>query len=469
MKKLAVVPLPSEEVVSIWDHREHFKRLTSINVSLTNKCNLQCRYCYEQHRKEYGKYELEDVWKTHDFLMSINDLPDKNIIFFGGEPLLKKDLILEFLRSPKVQCNVAIVSNCLLLTPEFIDEYFSFPNTRLIMSIDTFNSDVDQRQIPQEKLDALKDKIRHIPASIKEAGRVTVRPTVSHQTAPGLTQFMTELYHLGIRSFIVQPLIMGNLDGFINWTTEQWHKLTKDTIEFFRTHDDIHIEVTEGVGKRSTGNNCLSGYDIISVDPSGDFSGCFFFVNQKDKAGSLISGNIFTGQLFINREKEFDRQYREMFTAYEECRTCDLNDHCYQCPAGNLDTTGTLYRPDSMCKRFVQFYFLINTELFRIRFKRHLTKIMAEYSQHGKMAYLETLSRVMMHFGFPKRGYSLTDEFDNVASHYLYEMRGEGGSFADLFHYIVEERGFYLGVVDERKIHDPVLFRLTFLLAALGD
>lgn len=374
-KLVSVLPSPDENVVKISDHPEHFARLTSLNVSLTNACNLSCTYCYEQHNRDYGRFTVETIKQAADFLRSINDLPNKSLIFFGGEPLIHSRLILDFLQAHARELydiRINMVTNGLLLTPAFLTEYFSYPNTSIILSLDTFDPAVDKRGIGEKKMLALRESIFAIPSCVKDRKRVTVRPTIGFDTAPGLGGFLEDLYGLGVRSFIVQPLIMGNTEGFLNWGDAEWKTLTDAVKTFMHAHTDTHIEVTEGVGNRTVGNNCLSGYDIISIDPSGDFSGCFFFVNQKDKAGSLISGNIFKGTLFIDREKEFDRQYREMFTKHEECRTCDLQDYCYQCPAGNLDTGGGMYRPDGMCKRFVSFYLTIQNERFSALWKRNM-------------------------------------------------------------------------------------------------
>jgi len=165
-------------------------------------------------------------------------------------------------------------------------------------------------------------------------------------------------------------------------------KLNTDVFDFVRKHPEIHIEVTEGVGTKSHGNNCLNKFDIISIDPSGDFSGCFFFVNQKETAGSLISGNIFNNYVFQNRQENFDVAYNKMFE-HEQCQTCDLQGYCYQCPAGNLDTSKTLFRPDNMCQRFVQFYLDMNEELFKIRYTRAASKIISGIETQGE-SFIDT-------------------------------------------------------------------------------
>lgn len=473
----------SERVVKITETPQNFARLTSVMVSLTNACNLSCNYCYEQHKKDFGTYTVESIGKLFDFLTSINPLEDKNLIFFGGEPLIHRKLILSFLQENSVRLqaehersgfSVNIVTNGLLLTEDFIQEYFSYPFTRMIMSIDTFDATVDQRKIPQKKLDRLKEMIRQIPEGVRHSGRVTVRPTISFQTAEGLAPFLNELHDsLGIRSFIAQPLIMGNLSGFLNWSDEQWSKLTLDVKQFIRQHPNIHIEVTEGVGSRSLGSNCLSGYDIISVDPSGDFSGCFFFVNQKEKVGDLMSGNIFEDRLYIEREEKFDRDYRQMFAENEQCRSCNLQDHCYQCPAGNLDTGSTMYRPDGMCQRFVQFYLDMNQEKFAARFRTALSELMAGAKNEGRESFFsrkidDFISSDLRPSVVPQSK-SLTEATQRFALHVGFQET-ENIDLRKIFERLVQDREaklFQFPIEKMNALPDQDLLYLTLLETAI--
>jgi len=159
----SVVPGDDDVIVNIGDCPEVFERLSSINISLTNACNLQCNYCYEQHNKDYGRFTIETIKEAYDFLKNINDLSQKTLIFFGGEPLIHGQLILSFLETYKDELeqntnwfNITMVSNGLLMTPDFIKEYFNYSMTEVILSIDTFDAENDQRNIPQESLNALK-------------------------------------------------------------------------------------------------------------------------------------------------------------------------------------------------------------------------------------------------------------------------------------------------------------------------
>ena len=66
----------------------------SVTLTLTNKCNLNCTYCYE-FGKNCNKMSIETARKIID--LETSQQSESMIIFelFGGEPFLEFDLIKE--------------------------------------------------------------------------------------------------------------------------------------------------------------------------------------------------------------------------------------------------------------------------------------------------------------------------------------------------------------------------------------
>lgn len=92
---------------------------------LTEKCNLNCKYCFE---KQKGEKELtfEDVKTIMD---REAELGSKNCILtlFGGEPLLKKDLIFDIVnyakkleKENKIRFKYSITTNGTLIDEAFL-------------------------------------------------------------------------------------------------------------------------------------------------------------------------------------------------------------------------------------------------------------------------------------------------------------------------------------------------------------
>lgn len=98
-----------DEISSYLDNEENLS-LIHLEFILTNRCNCQCDYCFELDQiKQRGRGQPQDI--TWDIMLYYINLVRNNriklhipqstyskIIFFGGEPLLKKDLIIQCLQ-----------------------------------------------------------------------------------------------------------------------------------------------------------------------------------------------------------------------------------------------------------------------------------------------------------------------------------------------------------------------------------
>ena len=90
---------------------------------LTNKCNLQCKYCFEKAFDDFDVDFPEDVEELDDEIkydpkmltkLIIND-KKPYFIFYGGEPTLKLDLIKKIIDDLPKKTKYIIQTNGLLL------------------------------------------------------------------------------------------------------------------------------------------------------------------------------------------------------------------------------------------------------------------------------------------------------------------------------------------------------------------
>ena len=393
-KRVSVLPDPNEKVVKMSEATYLFKDLQQMNLILTNACNLSCSYCYEQHNRDFGRFTNESLLEAYNFLLNSSDHEKKIFQFFGGEPLIHKDLILNFLRENKdyLEANskgwtkqyVSCVTNGLLITQDFMDEYFDYDFTFMLVSLDTIRSDVDHREIGQKKIDALIRTLHNIPQKAKDTHRITMRCTLAKENAPYFKEFVKAVYDAGVRNIVVHPLILDSSRGFIAWTDEEWNTLHQDILWVLDYYFDLAIHFSEGVGQKGE-NNCMVGSDMVAIDASGDYSGCYFFTNQKaGPAGKTILGNVFEDRLYLDRYRGFQESFSKMVEEEEQCRTCDYKNACYQCPAGNMDTGTRLFRPDDMCQKIVKLYVDLQEDVHIKMFKKKFDDIYKACENEGE-------------------------------------------------------------------------------------
>jgi uncharacterized protein len=393
-KKISVLPDLNETVVKMSEAKYLFRDLQQMNLILTNACNLSCSYCYEQHNKDFGRFTNDSLLEAYNFLLKSSDHEKKIFQFFGGEPLIHKDLILGFLKEHKeyLEANskgwtkqyVSCVTNGLLITPDFMQEYFDYDFTFMLISLDTIRAEVDHREIGQEKINALLKTIKNIPQKAKDTERVTMRCTLAKENAPYFKEFVAAIYDAGVKHIVVHPLILDSSRGFIAWTDTEWNTLHQDILDVLDDYNDLAIHFSEGVGQKGE-NNCMVGSDMIAIDGSGDYSGCYFFTNQKaGPAGKTILGNVFEDRLYLDRYKGFQKSFTQMVEEEEQCKSCDYKNACYQCPAGNMDTGHKLFRPDDMCQKIVKLYVDLQDDIEIKHFQKKFSQIHSACDTEGE-------------------------------------------------------------------------------------
>ena len=97
------------------------ENLRTVTVSITDKCNLACKWCFENSgatRETYLKKEY--IKKIIDELEAFKNI--RSITFTGGEPLLHNDIheLIDYSQK-KYLDHLHITTNGLLITDEFIN------------------------------------------------------------------------------------------------------------------------------------------------------------------------------------------------------------------------------------------------------------------------------------------------------------------------------------------------------------
>lgn len=399
-KKEVIVRNPNERVLKIDEVRDVvFSELKVMNLVLTNACNLACSYCFEQHKKDYGKFDLVTLKKAYDFFVSCNDLTNKRFQFFGGEPLAQKKLILDFIRTYDEElikgrqiAKVSIVTNGLLMTPEFIEEFCNKPYTNMCISLDTHNAEVDKRDIDQKGIDYILNMISLIPQGFKDEHQLSMRITINQESVYHLEEYIDKLYELGVRHLMIHPLIMSREQGMVDWEEKTWNDHYDAVVHSINKYSKLRIEWAEGVGVKGQ-SNCMVGSDMITIDASGEFSGCYFFTNLKEDLPHTLLGNLLKDEIYIDRYQAFQTQYEAFGSKHEECQTCDYRNFCYQCPAGNASLGGELFRPDGMCKRIVQLFLVLRQDINKKEMIEKVRRMTEAYYAEGEIV----LSRVAIH------------------------------------------------------------------------
>jgi uncharacterized protein len=274
--------------------------------------------------------------------------------FYGGEPLLCKELISDVVEytvsqiagseKPDKKVFFKLTTNGSLLDDDFLD--FAARNRIFIsLSLDgsehTHNINRCDRNGngTYHKATGMMDKLlSHNPYS-------PVMMTVAPNTAGLLKESVRHIFSLGVRNLIC------SLDYSAIWDEsdleslrKQYKKLAdyylkameKEEKTFFSPFEskiNSHVKSREYCRER-----CKLGYDQISVGTDGALYPCIQFVG--DSAYQI--GHVSSG-IDENRRREIFKQSR---AEHDECMNCAIKDRClHTCACINKYSTGTLTEP----------------------------------------------------------------------------------------------------------------------------
>lgn len=147
--------------------------MSSITLEVTEKCNLRCKYCiyHPSHPnfREFGKRDmnLDTAKRAVDFLKEHSGNEQSiRIGFYGGEPLIKYDLIKDIIMYSEEkfegkELTFSLTSNGCLLNQEMAD-FFVDHNVNMIFSLDGPQDIHDENRVLVDGTGSFKKTIQGI-------------------------------------------------------------------------------------------------------------------------------------------------------------------------------------------------------------------------------------------------------------------------------------------------------------------
>lgn len=297
---------------------------------LTENCNLRCKYCYEKN-KTSNEINFETIKSIIDYEINQNNKTSL-INFYGGEPLLKKDLIyktIDYIKSKrcKTKFNFGITTNGILLDDEFIKYMKKNKFIHLAYSIDG-NKDVQNKNRVlidgKDTFDIVKKNARQALKSLKN---VVAMVTVTKNTLQDLSDSVEYLINLGFKTINLQ------FDYTADWNDEDLDKIENE----YRKVSDIYykniikknpISILIFDNKIRTyidnsyecNKECSLGMETLYVATDGNLYPCVHFVgNSKFIIGTSKDGvDIKKQNLLI----------QSAFKENSTCMQCAIRNRC---------------------------------------------------------------------------------------------------------------------------------------------
>jgi len=194
---------------------------TSVDIELTNRCNLRCKMCWFHGENGIGDRYRNSEMATEEIIELINQLAvyRPQIYFGGAEPLIREDFLTIMAHVKSFALPISFTTNGILLDQKKIQKVTE-------LGVDHINFSIDG---PEE----LHDKLR---------GRGNFGKVMSN---------MQHLLECKKGKNIKKPLITVNITinplvvGHLKETINSIRKTTGDEVDFFRIHHLWFITPTE--------------------------------------------------------------------------------------------------------------------------------------------------------------------------------------------------------------------------------
>lgn len=317
-------------------------------LSLTHRCNLTCEYCYSG-RSLRQDMSLETARQVVEHILTIapeNEPLDFN--FFGGEPLIRFELLKEIVTyiqersSQPVRFN--LTTNGTLLTEEMLD-YFQTENINLCFSLDGPKWLHDRYRTYADGRGSYDDVQRNLQMALEVLNDVQVNAVYNPDHLDAIPETLSSLVGLGVSAIHLNPNI------YAKWTAAIYPKLRevfKELAELYCNYYEDAKEIALNIidsklilfvkGGYSVSDLCSMAHSQWAFAPSGNVYPCERFIGE-DQDQTMCLGNIHQGILQHRcqsiREKVGNRN--------KDCIDCRLKSYCMNwCGCTNYFMTGHL-------------------------------------------------------------------------------------------------------------------------------
>ncbi|QAT60445.1 radical SAM protein [Acidilutibacter cellobiosedens] len=324
----------------------------SITLWITNKCNMNCKYCYVGDEKSNFSMPKLIIDKSIEFIFknfgkykdNVNDY--LMVRFHGGEPLIEFNLIEDIVkkinyRKKDKNFKFAITTNGTILDKDIIlflkNEIYD-----LTVSLDGNKKTQDTMRPFKDGNSSFEKVLKNAEILEREIGNIRIRMTYDSNTVYNLYDDIKFLIDEGFKYIVPAS---NNYD--INWDEDDVECL-KITIIKLREYikargtSNVHISLLEKPQYINKGK-CNMGNKSINIYSNGDLYPCIASSGRK----GFKMGNIFSGLDEDRRNKIIYESECERECA---CRGCSIYNYCdgSRCRIVNKLTTGDYFTPPAI-------------------------------------------------------------------------------------------------------------------------
>lgn len=341
--------------------------ISCVVLMVIQDCNLRCTYCYGDGGRynNEGQMSLETALKSIDYLIENNKIvqsqylnnengenPPKrlSVIFFGGEPLMRYDLIqnvVKYCKEKEKEYNIifdySMTTNGTLITKE-ISKFIVDNKFNVTLSIDGTKENHDLHRKYEDKTGSYDDVIKN-SAYLRDNYKIAARGTITCENMDIMKNYK-HLKNIGFKSVYLTPAYSDIDETGCNALKKQYSSLInylnqlieEGDIEGFLNYNYAIDFISKLDVVRPKYKSCGALNNMIAVDKDGKLYPCHRCVSSEE----LCVGSIYER----DEKKEVDILKDMLLDSSEECSQCWAKVFCGGgCIYENFSSNKTLTKP----------------------------------------------------------------------------------------------------------------------------
>lgn len=320
-----------------------------VTLSLTHRCNLACTYCYAGLATK-PDMTLKTARRIVDF--AVARTPADRVLdlgFFGGEPLLRTDLMggtahyaWERAEDAGLALRLGVTTNGTLLTQPVLDLVNKY-DIGVCVSMDGPPEIHNAHRVYHDGRGSFDEVRAGLERALEQVARVQVNAVFGPEAVTALPETVAYLVDLGVNVIHLNPDICADWPPLISSDlATAYDQLADNYIAAYERGQELAINLIDGKlilflkGGYAPDDVCGMGETEWGFAPSGNVYPCERFIGEDEDSPFLI-GNVHTG---------LDATRRCAVLAHrgnrnDACTKCSLRDYCMNwCGCTNYYTTG---------------------------------------------------------------------------------------------------------------------------------
>lgn len=332
LKKLDLVSNKKEKQLEI-------TCINKIDISLTNRCNLNCGYCCveSENSSKFKELSFKEVKNMIDIIL--NNLKPAFINLSGGEIFLRKDIydIISYIKS-KFSGHLKISTNGTLIKEERLD--FLINN---IDSIDISLDGYDEETVSKERGKGTFTKVINLINNLKNENfnEIQLSLVESKKTESYVEKFKQLADELEINSIIKVFSSFGRGKKNSDYVEDD-----KDIEYFTKNIDDSFLQLDYV-------SVCRAGTHSIFVNYDGNVFLCPNLQDEKFKICNISEiDECFLDKISNNEFKAYENLEKIKTKSLDYCSDCEYKLFCCTCPASMAVIYNNKDLLEHNCKKF---------------------------------------------------------------------------------------------------------------------